>query len=98
MKRLTEHMGRLDRLGVTVNTGVACQEIRHTGLVVQPEHGSARLLAADNVILAGSAEPSTELFEAIRKHVPEAHAIGDCTGLGLIRKATQEATRVACTI
>jgi 2,4-dienoyl-CoA reductase (NADPH2) len=30
--------------------------------------------------------------------VPELHAIGDCTGLGLIRKATDEGARVACSL
>ena len=32
----------------------------------------------------------------VRALVPELHAIGDCTSLGLIRKATEEAARVAC--
>jgi 2,4-dienoyl-CoA reductase (NADPH2) len=26
------------------------------------------------------------------------HAVGDCTGLGLIRKATEEGARAACAI
>jgi hypothetical protein len=30
--------------------------------------------------------------------VPEAHTVGDCTGLGLVRKATEEATRVAAAL
>jgi hypothetical protein len=34
----------------------------------------------------------------VRADVPEAHAVGDCTGLGLVRKATEEATRVACAL
>jgi len=28
----------------------------------------------------------------------EVHAAGDCTGLGLIRKATEDGTRAACAI
>ena len=30
--------------------------------------------------------------------MPEAYTVGDCTGLGLIRKATEEATRVAAAL
>ena len=46
------------------------------------------------VILAGAVEPDTTLYDSIVSRAPEAHAIGDCTGLGLIRKATEDATRV----
>jgi 2,4-dienoyl-CoA reductase (NADPH2) len=60
--------------------------------------GPVRLVAADSVVLAGRVEPDTALHDALDGIVPERFAIGDCTGLGLIRKATDEATRVACTL
>jgi 2,4-dienoyl-CoA reductase (NADPH2) len=49
-------------------------------------------------VLAGRLEPDTRLFDALRGVVPEVFAIGDCTGLGLIHKATDDATRVACSL
>ncbi len=98
LKRLTEHMDRLDRLGVVVNTGLATERITAGGLAVRPEGGASREIAADSVVLAGRLEPDTAFFDAVKGDVPEAHTVGDCTGLGLLRKATEEATRVAAAL
>src|SRR5215468_11573624 len=57
-----------------------------------------RLVPADAVVLAGRIEPDPGLGDELAGRVPEVFAIGDCTGLGLIRKATDDATRVACSI
>jgi 2,4-dienoyl-CoA reductase (NADPH2) len=97
LKRRTEHMDRLDRLGVSVNTGVQVTQIERNGLRLRRD-GATSFAAADSVILAGEVTADTELFEALRERVEQAHAIGDCTGLGLIRKATADAVRVACAI
>jgi len=97
-KRRMEHMIKLDRLGVSVNSGVRCERITNASVVLVPEHGDRREVAADSVILAGEVEADTSLIDAIRPRVGEAHAVGDCTGLGLIRKATEDAMRVACAI
>jgi 2,4-dienoyl-CoA reductase (NADPH2) len=43
-------------------------------------------------------EPDTTLYAALRDLVPEIHAIGDCTGLGLISKAVEEGARVGCSL
>ena len=97
-KRLTEHMDALDRLGVAVNTGVAYEEITARGIAIRPERGSRHEIAADTVVLAGELEADTTLYDAVKGEVPEAYTVGDCTGLGLIRKATEEATRVAAAL
>jgi len=97
-KRLAEHMDRLDRLGVAVNTGVAYEEITREGISIRPEGAGSHWLAADTVVVAGELEPDTRLFDAVKGEMPEAHTVGDCTGLGLIRKATEEATRVAAAL
>ncbi len=97
-KRLAEQMDRLDRLGVAVVGGVEVERITPAGLVLRPEEGSPRELAADSVVLAGELEADTSLFDALKGEVPELHAVGDCTGLGLIRKATEDATRVAAAL
>jgi 2,4-dienoyl-CoA reductase (NADPH2) len=90
-KRRHEHMDRLDRLGVSVYTAAAAERILPASVVL----AGNRQLRADSVILAGHVEADTGLYDALHDRVPELHAIGDCTGLGLIAKATEEAARVA---
>ena len=97
-KRRSEHMDRLDRLGVSVQIGLVYHAIVRDGVRVSAAEGPVRLVPADGVVLAGRLEPDTRLFDALRGVVPEVFAIGDCTGLGLIHKATDDATRVACSL
>jgi 2,4-dienoyl-CoA reductase (NADPH2) len=99
-KRKTEHMDRLDRLGVTVHARAAVERIATTAVVFTPAGGTRRQLRADSVVLAGTVEPDTALFDSLVAAMPgaEVHAAGDCSGLGLIRKATEEGARAACAI
>ena len=99
-KRKTEHMDRLDRLSVTVHVRVAVDQIVPDGVVFTPFGGTSRQLAADSVVIAGTLEPNTELYEKVVAALPNINvsAAGDCTGLGLIRKATEDGARAACTI
>jgi 2,4-dienoyl-CoA reductase (NADPH2) len=97
-KRRAEQMQRLDRCGIPVNTGVEIERIERKGIRLRRARGASALVPADSIILAGSLEPDTSLFDALRGRVPELHAVGDCTGLGLIQKATAEAARVACAL
>lgn len=100
LKRKTEHMDRLDRLGVMVHTCAPVERITPEGLVFRPSSGAARPLAADNVVLAGTLEADTSLFDELTIALPgvKASAAGDCTGLGLIRKATEDGARAASAI
>jgi 2,4-dienoyl-CoA reductase (NADPH2) len=95
MKRRHEHMLKLDRAKVAVNTGVCIDRIERDAVVLLLESGREHRVLADHVILAGEVEADTTLFDALGEHVEELHAIGDCTGLGLIRKATLEGAQVA---
>ena len=95
MKRRDEHMIALDRAQVAVNIGVCIDRIEPSGVVLLLDSGREQLVPADHVILAGRVEPDTALFASIRDHVAEVHAVGDCTGLGLIRKATLEGAQAA---
>jgi 2,4-dienoyl-CoA reductase (NADPH2) len=65
-----------------------------------PYGGSSRRLTADSVVIAGTVQPNTELYAKIVAALPNTavHAAGDCTGLGLIRKATEDGARAACAI
>ena len=93
-------MDRLDRLGVTVHVRAAVERDRADGVVFTPFGGTSRELAADSVVVAGTLEPNTELYEKLVAALPDipVHAAGDCTGLGLIRKATEDGARAACAI
>jgi 2,4-dienoyl-CoA reductase (NADPH2) len=99
-KRKTEHMDRLDRLGVTVHVRADVERITDDAVVFTPAGGTARQLPADTVVVAGTPQPDTALFDALVTALPDAqvHAAGDCTGLGLIRKATEDGARAACAI
>jgi 2,4-dienoyl-CoA reductase (NADPH2) len=95
-KRRGEEMDRLDRAGVPVNTGVEILRIERDGVVVRQPSGSETRVPADTVVLAGSLEPDTTLYDALAGRVTWLRAVGDCTGLGLIHKATLEGARAAC--
>ncbi len=94
LKRRTEHMDRLDRLGVVVHSEARVARIEADAVVL----ASGARLGADSVVLAGELTAETSLYDALEGRVPEVHAIGDCTGLGLIRKAIEEGARVACAL
>ena len=100
LKRRTEHMDRLDRLAVPVHVRIEAHRITDDGVVFTPYGGTRRELPADSVIITGHAEADTTLFDALTDRLPgtKVHAVGDCTGLGLIRKATDDGARAACSI
>jgi len=47
------------------------------------------------VLVASGADGNGELATALSDRGFEVHAIGDCTGLGSVRGATQDASRIA---
>jgi 2,4-dienoyl-CoA reductase (NADPH2) len=99
-KRKTEQMDRLDRLGVTVHVRASVERITTRAVAFTPDGGTTRQVAADSVVIVGTVQPDTSLFDALVAAMPgaEVHAAGDCSGLGLIRKATEEGARAACAI
>ncbi|MFL6025210.1 MAG: FAD-dependent oxidoreductase [Marmoricola sp.] len=99
-KRKTEEMHRLDRLGVTVHVGATVEEIVDAGVRFTPAGGTSRVLAADSVLVAGTVGPDESLAAALRDRLPgvPVQAVGDATGLGLVRKATEDAARFVATL
>lgn len=99
-KRKTEHMDRLDRLGVMVHVRAPVERITQQNLIFHAYNGDTRALQVDNVVLAGTLEADTSLFDELTVALPDVKvsAAGDCTGLGLIRKATEDGARAACAI
>jgi 2,4-dienoyl-CoA reductase (NADPH2) len=96
-KRRHEHMLRLDRLKVEILSGIEVQAIE-PDVVRFSYRGRGSLVAADTVLIAGEAVADLSLFERLRDDFEDVQAIGDCTGPGLIRKATEDAVRVACAL
>ncbi|MFL6159228.1 MAG: FAD-dependent oxidoreductase, partial [Marmoricola sp.] len=99
-KRKTEEMHRLDRLGVTVHVGVTVEELLAHGVRFTPAGGTSRVLEVDSVLDAGVVQPDLALFEAVRDRLPgvPVQAVGDATGLGLVRQATEDAARFVATL
>ncbi len=97
-KRRGEHMQRLDRARVAINTNVDIARISESGVVLRRTSGREATIAADNVIVAGQVEADTTLFDEIANRVARVHAIGDSTGLGLIQKAILEGAEAAAQI
>lgn len=99
-KRKTEEMNRLDRLGVTVHVGAGVERITPDGVRFVPWKGRARMLSADSVVLAGDPQPELSLHQTLVERLPglPVEVIGDATGLGLIRKATEDAARVVAAL
>ena len=94
-KRKTEEMLRLDRLGVTVHVRAEVVAAGADGVRFVPHGGVERLLPADAVLAAGGLEPDTSLHDELVAGLPgvPVAAVGDLTGLGLVRKATEDAAR-----
>ncbi|MCX5999033.1 MAG: FAD-dependent oxidoreductase [Chloroflexi bacterium] len=98
LKRKAALNDNLKHGNVTVLTGVKYEEITDRGVVITTKDGQKQTVEADTVVLAGEAEPNTELFQAIQGSAPEVFSAGDCAKLGLIRGAVYDADRIACKI
>jgi 2,4-dienoyl-CoA reductase (NADPH2) len=94
-KRRAEHIERMRELCITMHTNCEVTKITKEGVWFKPQYGDKEhMIAADTVILAGTIDPKTELYEACKGFVPEAFTVGDVSGLGLIDKAMREANTV----
>lgn len=89
-KRRQEHMNRLDQLKITINTSVTILRIE-TKAVIIAAGGLERIINGDTIIVAGRAAANTALTDRLKEAGLPVQAIGDCTGLGLIAKATHTA-------
>lgn len=96
-KRRNEHMDRLDRLRVTVNTAVDIDRIEQAAVILNTSGGEKPILA-DTIIVAGTPQANTLLAEALTAAGLRVQSIGDSTGLGLIVKATSTAAEAVANI
>ena len=94
-KRRAEHIERMRELGITMHTQCDVTKITREGVWFKPQFGDREhVIAADTVLLAGTIEPRTELYDACKEFVPAAFTVGDVSGLGLIDKAIREANAI----
>lgn len=89
-KRRQEHMDRLDKLKVTINTSITILRIESKAVIIATS-GRERAIKADSIIVAGHAVVNTTLTDSLKEAGLPVQAIGDCAGLGLIAKATHTA-------
>ena len=94
-KRRLEHEQRLEKLGVSMNSHMRLHRITPDGLEFYKPSGGMGLAPADTVVVAGEVGSETSLYESLKAKNIECHAIGDCTGLGLIVKAITEGNQLA---
>lgn len=94
-KRRGEVKEALDKAKVTVVSGVTCEEIAPAG-VIYTVKGEKATAAADTVVMAGDVEPNLDLQKSLEGKVAELYAVGDCNGLGLIRRAIHDGAGAAC--
>ncbi|WP_372735320.1 FAD-dependent oxidoreductase [Nocardioides sp.] len=99
-KRRTEHMDRLDRLGVALQVGVAVDAITGEGVLYRPLHGDQRSLPADLVLVVGEVVADPTLRDEIQQRLPHVsiHTAGDLAGLSLVRGATESGFRAAAAV
>jgi 2,4-dienoyl-CoA reductase (NADPH2) len=96
-KRRGEVKQALDDAKVTVVNEVKYEEITPSG-VVYTVKDEKKTTEYDTVVMAGDVEPNLELQKALEGKVPELYTIGDCNGLGLIRRAIHDGAGAACRI
>ncbi len=90
-KRRGDHAKRLDLLGVSVNTGMAIEEITTEGVKIRIDDGSEHLVKAKSVFVMGTPLEEPRFLESVQGAAAEVYGIGDCTGFGLSKKAVAEA-------
>jgi 2,4-dienoyl-CoA reductase (NADPH2) len=82
--------------GVTLISGVKeFVEITDKGLTIVASDGKKQIIEADTIVTALPLTPNNELFEDLRKKVPEVYAIGDCREPLLIADAIGTGLRTA---
>lgn len=93
-KRRLEHELRLESLMVSIHCGIHLQSVAANRLHYNV-NGVPAVVEVDSIVLPGEPVADTTLYDAVQAAGLSGHAIGDCTGLGLIVKATSEAAQLA---
>jgi len=68
---------RLDERGVTMLTGITCEQMTDKGLRIVTKEGKHKTIEADSIVLAAGAKPNVDLYEPLRESLAEVYYIGD---------------------
>ncbi|MDO8491781.1 MAG: FAD-dependent oxidoreductase [Dehalococcoidia bacterium] len=91
-------MARLHKKGVTLLTNVKYEQITEKGLTLTTIDGQRRTIEADTIVLAAGSRPRQELYQELKRTVPEVHLIGDAVEPRNVRTAIAEGWRIGNTI
>jgi 2,4-dienoyl-CoA reductase (NADPH2) len=89
VKTMKEHLFIwFEKKGVTMISGVKeYVEITDKGLTIIDKDGKRQMIEADTIVPALPLTPNMEMFESLKKEVPDIHAIGDSKEPKLIADA-----------
>jgi len=88
----------LRRKEVTMLTGITCQEITASDVIVTASEGQTQTIKADTVVLATGYKANDDLFNLIKDKVLEAHCIGDSSEPRRIMEAIGDGYRTGLTL
>jgi 2,4-dienoyl-CoA reductase-like NADH-dependent reductase (Old Yellow Enzyme family)/thioredoxin reductase len=91
-------INRLAASGVTTLTGVKCEEISETGVVITDKEGKKQTIAADTTVFAVGAKSSDKLLKSTKDMVFEVYTVGDCVEPRRIKDAIADGYRVGLAI
>ncbi|MBW2396859.1 MAG: FAD-dependent oxidoreductase, partial [Deltaproteobacteria bacterium] len=94
MPRRARVLYELREAGVELLRKTRTEEIRDEAVIVANTEGERRTIAVDSVILAIGTVENRKLGESLAQLDGEVHLIGDCTGVGYLDGAFQDAARL----
>lgn len=84
--------------GVTMLTGITCEEINEDSVRALTPEGDRVTIRTDTVVIAVGYQPDERLYRALQGRVPEIHCIGDSAGSRRIMEAVREGHRTGLTL
>lgn len=89
---------RLKKRDVSILLGAKAVGVAAKGLIFSTEEGRKELLPCDTIVMATTPKPNQELYESVRKIVPEVFIAGDCAKPSRIVDAIHEGYSVGLKI
>jgi NADPH-dependent 2,4-dienoyl-CoA reductase/sulfur reductase-like enzyme len=85
----------LNEKGVSILSGIKCDEITDKGLVVVNKDGSKTMIEADTIIPLPPLQPNNQLLKRLEGKFHQVYVVGDCREPRLIADAVADGWRVA---
>lgn len=91
-------LDRLDKLGVTLLTGVTYHEVTARGLLLTTSEGEKKTIEADTIVLAAGAVPERGPASELEARSLRAYFVGDCVRPRTVREAIEEGRHIGATV